>query len=457
MKKKLVSLLLLGTMTCGVLAGCGAETKPVPTQTPSSATEASTEEAPAEASTEESSDVADAAATEDSVPESSFEEEVAVTRESGTQWNYDSKEFEFEFMNAMIENDTDGNAVCSPYGAREVLSMVYAGSEGDTNKELSDILGYDDTSYAQFTSQNETIKNFEALQSLNSLWYDNDSLSGVEDGEYAKTFKQDFLGNFYGEDLQSYNIVPTVNEYVKKGTHDMIPKLLDEPLNADARMMLMNVLYMKETFSLEFDPDLTKKETFYATGSDVETDMMHSYEDYYNYCNIGNLESVSLDYFEDRDKGLKLNIIKTMDDNDVVEAFMALSPEDRYKIATTESDERRCINLTLPKFEANTSKGLDNIFHSFGLNSMYKPGDMEKMFTDAYVGKSVQIARIITDENGTEAAAVTVMMMETTAAVMEETPQPYIFTADHPFIFTITDDSGNIYFAGLIRDPSVTD
>ena len=78
MKKKLVSLLLLGTMTCGVLAGCGAETKPAPTQTPSSATEASTEEVPAEASTEESSDAADAAATEDSAPESSFED-VAVT------------------------------------------------------------------------------------------------------------------------------------------------------------------------------------------------------------------------------------------------------------------------------------------------------------------------------------------------------------------------------------------
>jgi serpin B len=456
MKKKLVSLLLLGTMTCGVLAGCGAETKPAPTQTPSSATEASTKEVPAEASTEESTDAPDAASTEDSVPEQSFEEEVTVTRESGTTWDYNSKEFEFEFMNAMIENDADGNAVCSPYGAREVLSMVYAGSDGDTNKELSDVLGYDEATYADFVSKNSEVKNYEALQSLNSLWYDEDTLTGFDKGDYAATFKQNFDGSLYGKDLQGSGIVNDVNDYVAKNTHDMIPGIIQYPFDDGIRMMLMNVLYMKETFSLEFDPELTEKETFHATDGDVETDMMHSYEEYYNYCSVGNLESVSLDYLEDRDKGLKLNIIKTMDDSDVVESFKALSPEDRYKIATTNG-ENKLINLTMPKFEANTSSGLDNIFHSFGLDSMYTAGDMEKMFPDAHVDESLQVARIITDENGTEAAAVTVMMMTDSMAIAEETPQPYIFTVDYPFLFTITDDSGNVYFAGLIRDPSVTE
>ncbi|KAL5727094.1 hypothetical protein ACHQM5_000326 [Ranunculus cassubicifolius] len=106
------------------------------------------------------------------------------------------------------------------------------------------------------------------------------------------------------------------------------------------------------------------------------------------------------------------------------------------------------------EFEFEASKYLKNV----GLNL---PFTGEAAFDEMVEGGRLKVdkvhhkAYIAVDEEGTEAAAVTVITMEVTSSLYESPPQGVDFVADHPFMFVVRDDkSGMILFMGHVINPS---
>lgn len=90
-----------------------------------------------------------------------------------------------------------------------------------------------------------------------------------------------------------------------------------------------------------------------------------------------------------------------------------------------------------------------------GVKDAFVPGraDLSRLSpARLFVSDVVQSVAVIVDEQGTEAAAVTSVVVRATS-VRLDAPQPLIF--DRPFAFMIVDDaSGAVLFMGTVKDPS---
>ena len=76
-----------------------------------------------------------------------------------------------------------------------------------------------------------------------------------------------------------------------------------------------------------------------------------------------------------------------------------------------------------------------------------KPGDL-------HISKVIHEAYIDVNEEGTEAAGATAVVVAEPTAVIVRPPTPE-FRADHPFVFLIRDTrSGSILFLGRMTDPT---
>ncbi len=114
---------------------------------------------------------------------------------------------------------------------------------------------------------------------------------------------------------------------------------------------------------------------------------------------------------------------------------------------------RQDVNVYLPKFKVT--------WGTFELNKPLKALGIKKAFGSGadfsgmdgtrslFIGLVLHKAFVEVNEEGTEAAAATAVVMT------KSVPRTYVFRADHPFLFLIRDSvTGSILFLGRVLDPS---
>ena len=116
------------------------------------------------------------------------------------------------------------------------------------------------------------------------------------------------------------------------------------------------------------------------------------------------------------------------------------------------------VEVYLPKFKFTFDTSLTQTFEALGMTIPFDPGAADFSGMDGSRNLSISDilhkAFIATDENGTEAAAATAVIM-TATAIMPPVERPSVFRADHPFLFLIRDNvSGAVLFMGRVNDPT---
>jgi serpin B len=110
------------------------------------------------------------------------------------------------------------------------------------------------------------------------------------------------------------------------------------------------------------------------------------------------------------------------------------------------------VDVKLPRFETNTNLNLVEIMSRLGMPTAFDPNQAqfdEFCNVPTYITLMKQVAKIKLDEEGTEAAAVTVVGMFETAAIEDPEPSYVVFHADHNFLYVISEQStGAIFFIG---------
>jgi serpin B len=119
--------------------------------------------------------------------------------------------------------------------------------------------------------------------------------------------------------------------------------------------------------------------------------------------------------------------------------------------------QQRSVDITLPSFEFESEISLKAALQALGMNAAFEApiGDgadftgitevRELFVTDAFHKTFIAL-----DEEGTEAAAATSIVVGLTSA-----PEPATFAADRPFLFWIEHGStGEMLFLGQVTDPS---
>ena len=362
-----------------------------------------------------------------------------------------------------------GNLFFSPYSIHTAMSMTYVGAGGETETELIKALHIDtlkppDIS-AKYTQKATALIEFAAMQKLfnapvkdglelhaaNALW-----------GQAGFAFKADYIKSIkdsFGGQLENVNFNDepaarkTINDWVAAQTKDKIKDLIGpKALTPLTRLVLTNAIYFKAAWQEQFEKEATAKDKFHLSpDKDVDADMMHNTK-HYGYAELEGFKMLSLPY-----KGNQASMLVLLPDKlDGLEAMeKSLSAAKLSDWAAKLKDAQ--VAVTLPKFKSICSFDLGTPLKAMGIKKAFTTaadfGGMTTKPEDAlYISAVVHKAFVDVNEEGTEAAAATAVIMEAGMAMPEK---PVSFVADHPFVYVIRDNrTGDVLFMGRLADPS---
>src|SRR5680860_580 len=365
-----------------------------------------------------------------------------------------NNQFAFDLYSELDKYE-DGNMFYSPYSISAALAMTYEGAEGQTADEMKSVFHFpeDDILRSNFAAiYNDINKENEdyELKTGNALWVQKDFLflqeyiSGVENYYGGKAAMLDFV-----EETEKSR--ETINNFIEEQTNDKIKDLIPAGyLDKMTRLVLTNAIYFKGIWEWEFDKADTRDGIFKITSNDtVGTPIMHMNpeEAKFNYAETEDLQILELPYKGDK---ISMLILLPTEDLNAIESVLTTEKLNEYK---SQMKETKIDSISLPKFEFDTKYFMKDALISLGMPTAFSGGaDFSGMTgkKDLFISSVIHQAYVGVDEEGTEAAASTaVIMRETSMAPMN------IFRADHPFIFLIQEKStGNILFLGRVVDPT---
>ncbi|RJP48226.1 MAG: serpin family protein [Anaerolineaceae bacterium] len=354
----------------------------------------------------------------------------------------------------------DGNLILSPFSISLALAMTYAGARGETESQMAQTL--------RFPPQNDLHPAFNALD----LSLENSKAGADKDQEPLRlnianavwaeqtfTFLQEFLDTIalnYGAGVHLSDFInnaePTrreINNWVSDQTEKKIKDLLPEnSINSDTRLVLVNAIYFKADWLDQFDANNTRDAPFtLLNGTQVNVPMMGQ-NMFIPYFSGNGYQAVELPYAGNT---AAMDII-VPDEGRFAEIESALTMNLFSEILAGMN--QTSVILRLPKFEFESSFSLADTLPNMGMPAAFdrNTADFSGMTgdKDLFISDVVHKAFVAVDEEGTEAAAATAVIMEATGALMSDVT----LVIDRPFIFLIRDlQSGQILFIGRVLNP----
>jgi serpin B len=367
---------------------------------------------------------------------------------------------------AEMSQETNGNLVFSPASIAIALTMVRAGAVGTTGTEIDDVFHIEDPA-AIHRAMNALSRALEArsgtfdvdgeqrevtLSIANSLW-----------GQSGLAFEQPFIDTLaaeYDAGLRVTDFIAdpdgsrtTINEWVSDETRERIPNLLPQgSITSDTRLTLVNAVYLKAPWMKQFNLEATLDLPFTRLdGSQVEVPMMAARLTA-PYAAGDGWQAIELGYV-----GGELAMLLVVPDAgglDAVESSLSDGLLDDAVAALSGAE----VDLQLPRWDIETSAQLADLLTELGMPTAFTDAaDFSGISREAALAISAVVhqANITVDENGTEAAAATAVVVGATSA-----PEPTDVVElhiDRPFLFVLRDTTtGAVTFLGRIADPSAT-
>ena len=283
------------------------------------------------------------------------------------------------------------------------------------------------------------------LETANAMYVDEKMKMSSSFDDLADILSNTYQASLKRCDLSSEETMNEINDWVNEKTHGLIPSILDEPMDPGIRMTLLNAVYFKAAWVNAFEKELTDKQIFHGKEGDTSVDMMHQ-QDHFEYAENDEYQMIRLPYHG----GCEMTVYLPKDST----AADKWSEKDYLYQLGLEADkqewDRREVSLSMPKFEMEYGNELKDILKELGLEGIFD-GCIYDRLTDEEmaVGSIYHKTAIKNDENGTEAAAVTMALMEAMALLPED--DVVEMNMDHPFYFTISNtETGLKLFEGCV-------
>lgn len=373
----------------------------------------------------------------------------------------DIQDFSYQFFAQNLDSE---NPVLSPVSAYLALSMVGLGAEGSTQEEFMNVLGKD-MALASEEMMNLLPKNSEntKISLANSAWLANQFT--VNDS-WLNEITSLMDAKAVQADLSSPAIVESMNSWIEDQTNGLIEDMITEPFSKDTMLVLFNTVYFKAKWESPFAVHATFKDKFtLKNGKTISVLMMHKN-------NTADMKYISNDAIEglvfpyrnwiDADGNFAMIALKPSSNNsgkntDIRELYSELTTEviaDLLRNAQTKT-----VNTMLPKFEITFDKELNQSLQNIGLKEAFDAdkANLSLLGTsengNLYIDLVRQKAKIIVDEDGTEAAAATEVATRCLAARIPQKPIDVFF--NEPFLYIIMDMDKQIpLFIGILDNPA---
>ncbi len=358
--------------------------------------------------------------------------------------------FAFDIFKQLNREDKNKSIFISPLSISTALTMTYQGAETTTKEAMAKTLGYADI---DMETLNESYRNLiRYLKQLddnlelnigNSLW--------IREGE---SIKEDFIAvnkeifetPVTSLDFSKPTAADQINEWISNATKKKIEKMVDSPIPPSVVMYLINAIYFRGDWTEQFDRESTFNTQFYSGDGRISEIMMMSRNGKVEYGQGDGFKAVRLPYGIGKMAMYCILPEETVSINDFIEGL----DKDVWKTIKESIAEEKEVQLQLPRFKLEYGiKNLNEGLTALGMGEAFTgAADFSGICDGIYINRVLHKAVIEVNENGSEAAAGTVVEM-----YKMNDSQPLAFIANRPFVFIITDDETNtILFMGKLFD-----
>ena len=349
-----------------------------------------------------------------------------------------------------INKQKKGSTIVSPISVSYVLGMLNEGADGETRRQITDVLGLGDSVqeineyFKKMMGDAQSVDPSVKLKNANCIYC---KLGMSINPKYKADMQNYYDANVETINFNSSNIVNKINSWSKAHTDGMIPKLLKkDELKPRAVMYLLNAIYFKATWTDQFDHWNTRDLDFITLdGKTVKRKMMHRH----GMAVYGKNDLCKMLCLPYGNKAYSMVVLlpnegKTTDD--IIRDLSAQKLKQWKSQMRTEE-----VDVLMPRFTTESETRLKDILSSMGMPRAFKrdtaefPNMIQKPKVALYVSMMKQKAKIEVNEEGTKAAAVTVAEMDISIGMHYYE----YFYATRPFVYYIMENStGTIYFMG---------
>lgn len=360
-----------------------------------------------------------------------------------------SNEFAWKFFKEVSKGEQQ-DVFVSPLSVTYALGMLANGAVGDTQKEILEGLEFRSGKVDDINSLcHQLMIESPKLDKSTKVSIANAVVANKNkplQPDFKNVVEKQYQALVTNQDFSSPATLSFINLWASELTHGMVPQLLDR-VHPDAVTYLLNALYFKGIWYRQFDKKRTQQESFtQADGKKLTVKMMHQKERFFAAENE-NYQTVVLPYGNGSYEMVVLLPREGKDLSSLLQTMDAKKWKDNLK--NTHSSE---VDLKLPRFTSAYTRELNDVLKLLGMNTMFERGkaDLTKMSkAKAFVSMVLQKAKIEVDEEGSKAAAVTVV--ETLDAAAPPS-RPIMFHANRPFMYAIVEHStGTIFFMGTYQ------
>lgn len=357
-----------------------------------------------------------------------------------------------------------GNVVLSPYSVLVALGMTLTGAAGTTAEEMRTVLGAGDLGDRWHKGVNALTAHIDGLAGQQEradgseaelLLATANQLFGQRDVAWERDFV-DHVAKEYGAPLRAVDFEGAteqarvlINDWVEQQTNDRIVDLVPEGvLDSLTRLVLVNAIHLKAPWEHPFEKTLTAPGPFRrADGSEVTVDLMRRPDVSGSVATGEGWRAAVLPYAGGR---LAMTVVLP-DDGAFADVEREVADGGFTWIA--EQAQPAAIDLTLPKWSFRTAASLKKLLMALGMPTAFGAADFTPMTDedlDLVIAEVLHQGFIAVDEEGTEAAAATAVVMRETSAPIAEP-----FAVDRPFLFAIHDVEHRApLFVGRVVDPT---
>ncbi len=387
------------------------------------------------------------------------EESMAALAEANTAFAFD--------LYQQIRGE-EGNLFYSPYSISQAVALIYAGANGETAAQIAEAMNYalpseqlasafgeiNTTLQEQVEAQPEEYRDAAfQLTIANSLW-------GQRGYPFADAYLNT-LSELFGSELRFVDYREAaeaarqeINAWVAENTNNKIPSVVPEGvLTERTRLVLANAIYFNARWRNEFPAFSTQEADFTTLAGDTVQVPMMTQEGNFLFVDEDTYDAISLPYV-----GGTTSMVLILPDD--FSAFEESLDAATFQEIVGSLQAGRAI-VEIPRFEINADLPLSRTLRQMGMEDAFNgsAADFSGMVRDGEfpdgnlaLDEALHRATVTVDEEGTEAAAVTILFMGATSA---PPPVTFTFSADKPFIFAIYDNqTETVLFLGRLVDPS---
>lgn len=353
-------------------------------------------------------------------------------------------------------DDAPGNLFFCPYSIRTALLMTFAGAQGETARQMAEVLQVREPVsqvhesvqawHASLNSKPDEQAGYQ-LHTANALW-------GQQGFMIRPAFVQQ-LNTFYGGGLREVDFAhaleearQTINAWVETETEGKIVEFLKpKMLDASATLVLTNSVYFKGAWEAPFDREKTTDAPFYLTRDESIAVPMMSQIMTTNYGEDDALQVLELPYAGER-LSMALVVPKQLDGlHQVEQQLSATFFPDLLRLLQPQK-----VMVTIPRWSMEAEVSLPDALRSLGMRDAFAlpPADFSGITggKDVYISAVLHKAVLDVNEEGSEAAATTEVVM---SRGLRRYPE---FVADRPFLLMVRDRlTGGMLFLGRVVNP----